>query len=209
MCQAEDIHVPIIWVSDSDDVPEGGSFLGFPVYRNILIIKRQTVDQLMKRGDALEAFLAHEIYHLKQHTIIWKILNLLSDFTLLGNGFLAILRSSYELEFSADIFAADWLKKQGKDPAGIVSALDASSEINEESHISQLIGNLNFAKGIENQEYRKNIIKISEESSRIQKFIINLKLLYQLYFSEYIISYIHPDINYRVERIEEYINETV
>jgi len=209
ICRECKIASPITKVIASARINEGASYLGFPVFRNLLIIRKQTVEILKKTDYTLDAYLAHEIYHLKEHTFIWKILCLLSDFTLLGNGFLTILYSSYDFELKADAFAAEWLKQHGMPPKSIISALQAQEELKEQELFGMLLSNLNFAKSVENEEYRQTIIEQCENSGRLKKALINLKLLYQIYFGEYITSYIHPSNKYRIDQIEENISEAV
>lgn len=209
ICKDCKIRPPIIKIASSEEINEGASYLGFPVFQNVLVIPKRTIEMLGKTDYVLDAYLAHEIYHLKKHTFVWKILCLLSDFTLFGNGFLTILHSSYELELSADAYAMGWLKRHNIPPAVLITALQTQEELKEQELFGMLLNNLNFAKSVENEEYRQAIIKQCDNSGRLKKALINLKLLYQMYFGEYITSYIHPSNEYRIELIEENISETV
>ena len=209
ICQNCKLRLPIIKIIDSVSATEGASYLGFPFFRNLLIIRKQTVEILSHKDYALEAYLAHEIFHLKKHTLGWKILCLLSDFTLFGNGFLTILHSSYNVELEADAFAVKWLKQHDMPPTALITALQSQEQLEEQEVLGTLLSNLNFIHSIENEEYRETIIMQADNSGRLKKMLINLKLLYQMYFGNYITSYIHPGNDYRIEQIEERISESM
>ena len=209
ICKDCNLNSPIIRVVNAEKVNEGASYLGLPVFRNLLIIRKQTLEILDRKDFALDAYLAHEIFHLKEHTFTWKILCLLSDFTLFGNGFLTILHSSHDVELKADAFAVNWLKQHNMPPRAIISALQAQEELREQEYFGMLLNNLNFTQSVERAEYRQAVIEQFENSGKLKKALINLKLLYQIYFGEYITSYIHPSNEYRIEQIEENISEAV
>jgi hypothetical protein len=203
LCRDCGIAPPVIRITNSAQISEGASYLGFPVFRNMLVIRKKTIEALSINEHALDAYLVHEIYHLKKHTFLWRILCLLSDFTLFGNGFLAILQSSYEVELAADSYAVNWLLQHEISPEYLIAALKSQEKLKEQEYFGLLLSNLSFTGSIENGEYRERIIRQSDASGRIKKALINLKLLCQMYFGNYIMSYIHPDNEYRIERIKE------
>jgi hypothetical protein len=109
----------------------------------------------------------------------------------------------------ADAFAVKWLKQHDMPPTALITALQSQEQLEEQEVLGTLLSNLNFIHSIENEEYRETIIMQADNSGRLKKMLINLKLLYQMYFGSYITSYIHPGNEYRIEQIEGQISENV
>lgn len=168
-------------------------YIGIPYFRSYIILSKGCLN----RNDAeLGSLLAHEIYHIKRHTAKWYVLNLLSDITLFGNGFLTISTNSYAHELEADEQAAKWAKTRGWVP-DLVNAL-------EMVYLASIAaGKKNYGLGMvaDNQEPAKQ--KEHEKDPMFKKLKRNIDLLFDLYFGEEIpLSYIHPPIEERIERIK-------
>jgi len=160
---------------------------------------------LHDNDDELNALLAHEIWHIKKHTLIRRFLCFLSDYSLFGNGFLALLQNSYKIEKEADDFAVKWLIKKHQEKSKAInslrSLLEKAEEVKWKNALLQSTNFLNFAMFKENS-CRNKFIETYFNASKIERIKINLKLLYQMYFGEEIISYFHPSINQRIAWIE-------
>ena len=176
-------------------------FPGFPIFKNILNVSKGTWDELRGVEGELEILLAHELWHIKKHTLKRKILCLLSDYSLFGNGFLALLQNSYQIEREADHFAIKWMlnKYQDKEMAtdSLKSLLERIEEVSWKNAIFRGGSSLSFAL-FKKSSNRVDFLKLFNESSWIQKAKINIKLFYQIYFGEEIQSYFHPSINQRI-----------
>ena len=163
----------------------------------------------------LDALLAHEVWHLKRHIFKLRLVCLISDYTFFGNGFLAMFQNFFQIEKEADEFAIKWLKENDRSITALKSLLEQQEEINEIYNLSMepsLSGSsLNFVM-LKDDSYRKKLLTWYDKSSEIKKIWINLKLLYQIYFSEEILSYFHPPITERIRWIQSWdgqnINET-
>lgn len=206
MCKFKDIRVPIVRMVDSQDINAETKYLGFPVFKNILVVTTGAWDELHANGDELDALLAHEVEHIKKHTFTRRFLCLLSDYSLFGNGFLAVLQNSFQLEKDADDFAVRWLenKHRGKNRAliSLRSLLERIEESQWKSLLLKSTNDLNFPT-VKDDLYRNRFLDAYHDAPIIQKIKINLKLLYQLYFSNEIISYFHPSIDQRIAWVEE------
>ena len=204
VCNDCSLPFPILIVIDSSSVDEGTFYQGFPFYKNVLVVKKTTVEALFQEGSAIDAYLAHEIYHMKKHTFGRRILCILSDLTIMGSSLLLILQKSYAVELSADKYAVHWLRSQNKSPSWLITAL----EILEEQKIifSAISNDNNLLYYIANDKLIQDIKNEYDSSNYIKKIFINLKLLKNFFFSSHVISYIHPGNNYRIERINEEIN---
>ncbi|HEC66927.1 MAG TPA: hypothetical protein ENI23_16755 [bacterium] len=191
---------------DSPNIIAETKYLGFPIFKNILIVSEGAWNELDNKEDELDILLAHEIWHIKKHTLIRRILCFLSDYSLFGNGFLALLQNSFQIEKEADDFAIKWIvkKHQDKDRAiGLLKSLLESIEVtNWKNTIFQPGVSFNFSM-FKKDSCRNDFLKIFNKSSRIQKAKINLKLLQQMYFGEEIQSYFHPSNSQRVDWVQE------
>jgi len=201
ICKSAGIQKPVISVTDSPDIYAATKYIGFPIFKNILSVSKGAWNELKDVEGELQILLAHELWHIKKHTFKRKILCFLSDYSLFGNGFLALLQNSYQMEREADDFAIKWIlnKYQDKEMATdlLKSLLERIEEVSWKNAIFQPGNSLNFSMFKENSR-RNDFLKIFNESSWIQKAKINIKLFYQIYFGEEIQSYFHPSINQRI-----------
>lgn len=206
ICKYAGIRLPIIRVIDSKDINAETKYVGFPIFKNILTVSKGAWDELNDQKDELDILLAHEIWHIKKHTFARRILCFLSDYSLFGNGFLALLQNSFQIEREADDFAVKWIVKKHQDENMAVDLLKSLLERIEENNlinaIFQTSSSLNFAM-LKEGDCRSDFLKTFNDSSKIQKIKINLKLLYQIYFGEEIQSYFHPSISQRIDWVKE------
>jgi Zn-dependent protease with chaperone function len=180
ICDFARISKPIIVIDQSDSIAANAKFI-FPI-GFVLRLTKKAAEGLSP--DELETLLAHEIFHIKRHSLPFAILNFLSEWTIFGSGFLNLAQNSKEMEYDADRFAVEWLGSKGKGKDILVGLLDKVSIVNS-------IGGLAYSKGA------MNFIRTNHEpgGQSIHKFID------QLFFGDIILSYLHPTINERIERI--------
>ncbi|MFH2059397.1 MAG: hypothetical protein ABIJ59_10915 [Pseudomonadota bacterium] len=206
ICDFASIRLPIIRVTDSKNINAETKYLGFPLFKNILVVSEGAWDELKDKDDEFDVLIAHEIWHIKKHTLPRRILCFFSDYSLFGNGFLALLQNSFQIEREADNFAIKWIvkKHQNKNMAiGLLkSLLERIEETNWKNTIFQASSSFNFAMFKENS-CRSGILKLFNESSKIQRMKINLKLFFQIYFGKEIQSYFHPSISQRIVWTQE------
>ncbi|MCK4454609.1 hypothetical protein KAU51_04705 [Candidatus Parcubacteria bacterium] len=206
ICKFINIQTPIIRVIDSPNIDAKTKYLDFPIFKNILVIPEGTWNELYDNEDELDALLAHEIWHIKKHTFLRRLLCVLSDYSLFGNGFLAMFQNSYRIEKEADEFAVRWLienhQEKNKAVSFLRSLLERIEEVNWKNVFLQPKDAFNFSM-LKEDSYRDGLVKRYDNSSKVERIKINLKLLYQMYFGEEILSYFHPSINQRIAWIQE------
>ncbi len=205
ICKFAGIKTPLVRITKSYIINAEAKHIDFPSFKSILVITDGTWHTLKDNEKELEALLAHEVWHIKKHTLWLQFLCLLSDYTFFGNGFLAALQNSFKMEKEADEFAVKWLvhKYGDKDTAlnTMKTLLERQEEINAIPELFEPQVSLKFSM-VKNDSYRNKLLAMYEKSSFWRKLLINLKLLYQLYFGNEIISYFHPPISQRIAWIK-------
>ncbi len=209
ICMDAGIKIPIVRVTDSPYISAETRYLGFPFFKNIMTVSKGAWQELHDNEGMLYGLLAHEVWHQKKHTLLRRVLNTLSDYTLFGNGFLALLQNSYQVEREADAFSMDCLSKklEGREKAvEIFSSLLKRQRSNEAAlNVKKALfanGALSFAD-TKDDEKRKKLLESFDASSKIKKLWINFYLLFQIYFGEGISSYFHPSVEEREEWVKE------
>jgi len=206
MCEYTGISLPIIKVIDSLDINAETKYLGFPLFKNILVIPQGTWDELKENEGELDILLAHEIWHIKKHNLLRRTLCFISDYSFFGNGFLTLLQNSFQIEREADDFAAKWIVQKygdGKKAVSLLrSLLERIEEANWKNTMFQQSSFSNFSM-LKNSSNRTGFLEMFNESSRIQKVKINLRLFLQIYFGEEIQSYFHPSNDQRINWVKE------
>jgi len=161
-------------------------------FRSILTITDKTAEFLNEQE--LEALLAHEIGHIKKHAHIYTFLNFFSEWTLFGKGFLTAVLDSRQTEYDADDFCLKWLNERGMSKKVLIDLLNKTLTINSVfKYVAQSSSLLAF-----------NEAEISHDRADYENPGLKekLKLLYEFYFGDLILSYVHPTIEERVRRIE-------
>lgn len=206
ICEFANVSIPIIRVVDSPDITAETKYLGFPFFKNILIISKGVWDELHTVENELNALLAHEIWHIKKHTLTRRFLCFLSDYSLFGNGFLALLQNSFKVEKEADDFAIMWLikKYQNKNKAvpSLRSLFERIEEVNWRNVILQSSNSFNFV-ALKEGSHRDEFLNSYNNASRFHRILMNLKLLYHMYFGTVILSYFHPSNSQRISWAKE------
>jgi Zn-dependent protease with chaperone function len=187
ICSSLGIRHPVLAISD-EPVITGSIKSIFPI-GIVLKVSKNTIEMLGR--DELTAMIAHEMSHLKKHSLIYSFLDFLSEWTFFGKGFLAIITNSKETEFEADRFACKWLESNGYDKMVLISALQKSVVA------SAMLGYLAPSDSIMAFSGRE----ITEPGNNIS-FAKRMRLCYELYFGDLVLSYIHPSIEERIKRIE-------
>ena len=108
------VKAPTIVIIPSKIPHMSSKYIGFPYFKSFLLISEGS---LQLTSEELEGLIAHEIFHIKNHCFSWYLLNIMSDYTLFGTGFLAVLTNSYSKELAADEFAVKMDFKE-KDNSG-------------------------------------------------------------------------------------------
>jgi Zn-dependent protease with chaperone function len=187
ICDRFDATIPKIVLIPSKIPMVTTKFIGMPYFRSYIIISEGCLN--LKESE-LMGLLAHEIYHTKRHTFKWYLLNLLSDYTFFGTGFLAVTTNSYAHELEADYHAALWIKERGSID-DFINSLRIISGVGSE-------GGLGFSAASVNSESTE---QTSEAESIFKKLKQHIETLSELYFGDEILSYIHPPLEERIERI--------
>lgn len=190
ICSSSKIKPPSVIIKDSPLV--SSNVMQVFLTGDVLMITSKTLEVLNEQE--LEALLAHEVRHLRTHSFMYNFLDFLSEWTLFGKGFLAVILNTKQLEFEADDFALDWLKRRGESKHTLINLLNKI-----------LIANSMYKyMAYSNSLLAFDDMEISEVNSKGKNFTFreSLKLLYELYFGDLIISYVHPTVEERIERIE-------
>lgn len=193
---AEDLEIPVPKLAI---IPNHFPFLfakyvGVPYFRSFIFVSKGCLN--LKESE-LAGLLAHEMYHVKNHTLKWYALNLLSDITLFGTGFLAVTTNTYNYELEADQYAASWVNRNG-DVSDYINALRVTS-----SFPINLAGSHLNASPPKTGDTRDN----DKEKSVFKKIKRKIDVIFEFYFGDEILSYIHPPIEYRIEKIIGFGND--
>lgn len=187
ICISLGIRLPVFVISD-EPVITGSIKTVFPI-GIVFKISKNTIEMLGK--DELTAMIAHEMAHLKKHSFMYSLLDFLSEWTFFGKGFLAIVTNSKEAEFEADRFACNWLISNGHDKKVLISALQKSVVANAMlGYLAPSNSIMSFSDG-----------KTAELNHDIN-FAKRMRLCYELYFGDLVLSYVHPSIEERIKKIE-------
>ena len=181
-------------------------YLGFPFYKNILIISDSLYKELIDSMDEFEALIAHEVYHIKKHTIIKRFLSFLSSYSLFGSGFLSMLQNSYQIERNADLGAVKWLMSKTNDKGFAISTFKSLLERIEEYIAIESMNSANDALHLSmtyNRNYVEYILAKYRKSSFVKKFFISFMLIYRIYFDDDFMFYFYPSFKQRINWIEE------
>jgi Zn-dependent protease with chaperone function len=168
----------------------GTKYIGFPYFRSYVILSEGCLNCQKLKREALLGLLAHEIYHIKRHNCKWYALNLLSEYTIFGSGFLAVMVNSYQHELDADRYAAEWVKKRGP-VSDYISGLETMNSAQGG------LGTLKLTRSNGQTEEKDE----GKKESFLKRLKSNLDLLFEIYFGEDILSYIHPPVEERIQRI--------
>lgn len=201
ICDSAGIQMPIVRITDSLDIRSETIFTGFPFFKNVALFSTGAWNELKDEEEELEILIAHEIWHIKKHTLPRRVLCFLSDYSLFGNGFLALLQNSFQIEKEADAFAINWvLKKTDREFAvfHLKSLLERIEEVNWVNSVIRPGESFNFAM-FKNMSDRNDFLNLFNEASWFGKIKINLSLLFQIYFGNEIQSYFHPSLNQRID----------
>jgi Zn-dependent protease with chaperone function len=204
ICLFANIRTPVVRIINSPYINAQTKYLGFPTFKNALVITSGALDSLNNKGE-LEFILAHEIWHIKRHNFKLKALCTFSDYTLFGNGFLSVLQNSFKIEQDADDFAIKWLLKNNMEKDAFKTLIEKQEEKELVLKISRKTSNmqnaLSFAS-LRDDTNRRRLLAVHNEASALGKLWIDLKLLYQIYFGEEILVYFHPLNSQRIARIQ-------
>jgi hypothetical protein len=210
ICEFVGIRVPIVRVFDSGKINASTKFIGFPVFKNFLLLSTGAWEELKDKKTELDLLLAHEIFHMKRHNFWRRMLRVLSDYSLFGNGFLTLLQNPFHMEREADNFAVEWIASKYQDnsaASSMKSLFECVEETNWRNAVFQTTGSVNFSS-FADASSRRGFLSMFHESTRYQKIKINLKLFFQIYFGEEIQSYFHPSNNQRIAWAEEHHGTT-
>lgn len=143
-----------------------------------LVISNSTVDSFGK--EELKPFIYHEVYHLRQDSLLLVSLRYFSQFLLLGSGILTVFVDFPSREKLADLFAA------------------------------KMVGTKNFINALEKLRQEKVKRELSAWAPQIGFFGEREKIhpkswvreIYWKIYGNYILLYSHPSIKERIEFLE-------
>jgi len=186
ICSFAGVNMPKIVISSEDVIAANVKHIF--LFGTALKITQKTLRELNKQE--LEALLAHEVFHLKKHSLKFSILNSLSEWTLFGSGFLTLVQDSKEVEFEADRFSLAWLKEKGLGRGVLINLLDKVSLLNSASGLAFSDSAMSFSASLRKKD-AKNLDPLAL-----------LRFIDEMFFGDMVISYIHPTASERIRRIE-------
>jgi Zn-dependent protease with chaperone function len=207
ICDFAGLSLPILQVVESDAVEAAIQIPQIPGVRPLLVLSSGAIKNLSR--PQLEAVLAHEVGHLKwRHTLIFGMLNFLSRWTMMGEGFLAAwLRESHQLEQEADAFAVRWLERGEQKAAGRRHLIEALG-ILESQKIAQamrLAGNLSNALAVSGGDWLSPELRLAVTEYPRKNLFGKLKTLVRLcqlfYFQGWRATYIYLPYAKRIDFI--------
>lgn len=162
-----------------------------------LVITRRTLSEFS--GEAMEALLAHEMWHLKTHGPQYAAATLVSDWTFFGYGPLAALQDSHKMEFEADGFATEWCLGRGISPQVLKNVLVQIDAVNAavQQPGERPLGIIHLCLRKERMPEASN-----ENPVWHKRVWEQLQLFYRLYFLGEIVTYFHPTLSERAARID-------
>lgn len=185
------VRPPRVAVTPSPVPAVGADDTGVSRFQPVIFISRGC---LKLTPAEVEGLLAHEMYHLRHHTFRWHLLNLLSDVSLCGTGFLNVVSNSYENELEADRFAVSWIGHRKIPAADYIRALKIVA-------MAAGSGALHSAQGIGGPGSGSNGPR--RRNTAVRRFMARAAFLFELHFGDRILHYIHPPLDERIDRIRE------
>lgn len=154
----------------------------------VLTISQKTIELLS--DDELRAVLFHELWHLKRHSRLFAILDTLSRVSLLGRGLLVIAFDTVAWEYEADRFAAAQLERCGLTTEVLVGALEKM--VAADTLLRGLAPSASIA-----------LLPVATTGSPDASALMmgRLRLLRELYFGDFVMSYVHPTLDERISHI--------
>jgi len=184
ICESLKIPMPTLRILQTSKIVAESTFLIFPKFTNIIFVSNKAIEELSERE--LEGLLAHELWHVKQHTIRFKLLVILSEWTFMGKGFLVSLLNSVRMEFQADNFAIYWLERRNIPRDIYIKML---RKIEAYNTMVEAKNEISESLGVEEKRKEKN-------------FISRWKMLFRVYLGDEFFWYIYPTIEERIRRIK-------
>lgn len=152
-------------------------------------------------SEEMQALLAHEVGHLKNDVLRFRLLNALSNLTVWGNGFLAVLFDSFKVEFLADEFAVGYLRELGMSPVvlqRLLIKMEANNSL-QPSHGGTGAGSPLCIVDDFGREMPS--LSLSDQRGPVAKTRKLLDIFVELYFGDRVLSYFHPSLRDRLDRI--------
>lgn len=187
ICSFAGVNMPKIVMSSEDVIAANVKHIF--LFGKTLKITQKTLRELNKHE--LEALLAHEVFHLKKHSLTYSILNSLSEWTLFGSGFLTLVQNSKELEFEADRFSLAWLKEKGLGRDVLINLLDKVSFLYSVPGLAFSDSAMSFGTSL-----RKT-------NTKTMDYLAVLRFIDGMFFGDMVVSYVHPTASERIRRIEQ------
>lgn len=161
-------------------------------------------------GSQLQALIAHEMGHLKlRHSFLFSILNFVSRWTFLGEGFAVLLiKSSKAMEMEADAFAVAWLEKNTSEGKKVMIDLLRTLETQRiKLLMAQAAGkSLNaFPAFTSNCNAEKLLRELDDYSGKsfFAKRHFDFRMLSFFIFHGWLSTYIHVPYDARIKYIQE------
>jgi Zn-dependent protease with chaperone function len=207
VCDFAGVAAPIIQVVESDAIEAAIQIPQIPGVRSLLVLSSGAITKLSP--PQLESVLAHEIGHLKwRHTAIFSILNFLSRWTMMGEGFLAAwLRESHQLEQEADAFAVRWLERGEPNTIGRRHLIEALGvlEAQQIAQVMHLAGNNSNTLSVCDSDWLSPELRLAiaeyPKNTPFNKLKTLVKLCQVLYFQGWRATYVYLPYAKRIDFI--------
>ena len=201
------IQTPYIRIMPSVGLYASATVLIIPFRRTVLTVSSGSMKLLGPME--LACLLAHEISHTKQkRSRQFQILNLLSQLSFFGNGWLLGGFDWFAAEYEADAFALAWSKKMLGDEKGRAVMTNLFSQL-QQQEVIQALSLLNSGQdaGFLSVEAAWLPDRIRREVSLYSKIGLwrrvraRAAVYYLMFFGDTILTYCHPSIDQRMARV--------
>ncbi len=205
------IKSPIVGIVASDALSAEVITPRLPLFRELILLSRGALKKLDVAE--LEALIAHEYGHLNaKHTMYFGILDFLSAWTFLGEGYVTwLLFNPFTIEDEADKFAVDYLERTRKYSDGR-ELLNSSLVMFEQEAIKAVgedINHYNLAAitsgGVDWLPTRlRGDFSRRLKLSFLGKIWLRVRLFFFMYYNGWLANYMHRPFSERIIKIREY-----
>lgn len=192
VCNSTGTAVPYTVVQNDDNVWCHVTSL-WP-FGNVLVVSTGLMAALA--ADELEAVMAHEIWHIRQHSGIVGLLTSLSQLALIGKGIMVGALDSSRLEFEADAFSVKYVdrRSKGNGKRVVVKALQKILVVKELARVNN---------GRRRWWSRGAIVRGgAERGDTVRALVRGTQLLAAAYLGDLAVAYRHPTVVERIARIQ-------
>lgn len=207
ICAFAGVRPPIALPLESEAIQASVDIPPIPGSRSLLTVSNGAMKALPP--EQLEALLAHEVGHIKQHhVLLFGLANFVSRWTFMGEGFLAAwMQESFDLEREADAFAVKWLETGKRNQNGRQQLIELIRTLEKQRIMEVLHGTRDASYGVNATEsdwlppnLRAGVTDF-QKKSYFEKWRLLVQLCRIFYFQGWQATYIYSSYTERIRYI--------